>query len=92
MGEELLPCRGSDGPFHSVNLPRINVQSVLTLLWKLDAERHLAVADGLTDELCQLLLIRPVLVKCGHEVGEGSGHLEVDSHLPPGKDEGVRVT
>lgn len=49
MGQELFPI-GGRGDICGVNFSRVNVQTVLTLFWKLDGERDLTISDGLTDK------------------------------------------
>ena len=96
MGQQVLltgvgprgpACRGG----RRGHLPGVDVHAVLALLGEADGQGHNVAHRLLAHKLGQLLLLQPVLVQRGHEVGEGAGHLELDLEALAGKDERVLV-
>ena len=84
MGEQVLFTgltprrRGGGGGGGGGDLPCVDVHAVLPLLGEGHTERHNVPAYFLRHILGELLLLEPVLVEGGHEVGERARHLELD--------------
>ena len=78
VSQKMLLAVGAAVRVEAVDLPRVDVHAVLTILGKRDAERHEVVADAMRHVLAQLLLLDPVLVQRRHEVRQGSRHPECD--------------